>query len=86
MAVYSNPRYPAMLTVLFRLEGESARNAIAVPNEDTLLNVCYAFEHSKAVANYTVIDSENTEPGVITVAVFGWDSSSFPKFIPHPEF
>lgn len=75
-----------MLTVLFRLDGETARNAIAVPNEDTLLNVCYALENSRPVESYTIIDSENTELGVTTVSAFGWGSSSFPKFKPFPEF
>lgn len=75
-----------MITVLFRLDGETARNAIAVPNEDTLLNVCYAFENSRTVDNYTIIDSENTELGATTVTDYGWGSSSFPKFKPFPEF
>lgn len=75
-----------MLTVIFRLDGESGRNTLVVPDEDTLLNVCYAFENSSTVDDYTIVDPVNTDPGVTTVAAFGWGSSSFPKFKPFPEF
>lgn len=75
-----------MLTVLFRLKGESARNSIAVPDEDTLLNVCHALEHSDVVKHYTIIDPENSEPGTESVSAFGWSSSNFDKYVSFQEF
>ncbi len=75
-----------MLTVIFRLESESVRNTIAIPNEDTLLNVCFVFESTREVNSYTIIDPENMHLAVSTVGQFGWVSDSFPKFKPFQEF
>lgn len=86
MAVYSNQRFTVMITVLFKLNNFESASTVVVAGEDDLLRLASAFETSKMIMHYAIVDNTYSVFSVPSVAHYGWNPEAFTKFTKLEDF